>query len=322
MSDLSLLLEILSWSRPHKSETEKRFAREFLDTVPGMQQDNFGNRWLDIGDKPTALWSCHIDTVASKGELQLLDFDTQKGIVALAKGKPGMSLGADDGAGVWIMLEMIRAKRPGRYVFHRGEELGCLGSIHIAKYGRSLLGGIDLAVAFDRKGTGDIITWQSSGKTASDEFAWSMAAQLGKVKGLAFQPDDTGVFTDTDTYAGDIAECSNLSVGYEGNHGPRETLDINHVRRLLDAMLQLDTSQLVIAREAGDSGLERYGMAPMTRGSAKAGEMEDMLDAVRRYPQAAAEVLLQLDMTAWDVMDASGWGDAADDRMWEDRFDG
>lgn len=318
--DTALLLEILSWARPHKSECERRFAREFLDTVPGMQQDSFGNRWLDIGSEPVALWSCHIDTVAAKGGHQLLDYSPATGIVKLANGKAGMSLGADDGAGVWIMLQMIQAKRPGRYIFHRGEEVGCLGSRHILRHSRGLLQGIQMAVAFDRKGFHDIITWQSSGKTASDEFAWSLAAQLGKVDGLRFEPDPTGIFTDTDTYAGVIAECSNLSVGYEGNHGPRETLNVDHCHRLLEAMLRLDTKDLTVAREPGDSGLDHYGMqSSYTR--EPDGDFEDILEAVRRHPSAAATILQDLGLTAWDIMDgATPWDDDAEDCLWETRY--
>lgn len=312
--DRHLLLEILSFARPHKSETEKRFAREFLDTIPGMQADAFGNRYLTIGDKPTALWSSHIDTVANRDGHQLIAFDPRTGIASLAKGKPGMSLGADDGAGVWIMLQMIAAGRPGLYVFHRGEEEGCLGSRHLAKTTPRLLAGIDIAVAFDRKGKRDIITHQSYGMTASDEFALSLGAELGKVKGLNYVPDDTGIFTDTDSYAHLLAECSNLSVGYEGNHGPRETLDIYHCERLCEAMLQLDVANLAVCREPGDDG---YGVQVNLRtvDEAPFGELEDMIEAVRRYPGAAAALLIEAGANAWDVVagaddaEGAGWVD-------------
>ena len=42
-------------------------------------------------------------------------------------------LGADDGAGVFLMLEMIDANVEGTYIFHRGEERGGWGSSQIAE---------------------------------------------------------------------------------------------------------------------------------------------------------------------------------------------
>lgn len=310
--DRALLLEILSYARPHKSRMEKQFAREFLDPIDGMQADAFGNRWLDIGDRPTVMWSSHIDTVAAQDGHQLLAFDTVKGIASLANGKPGMSLGADDGAGVWLMLQMIAAGRPGRYVFHRGEEEGCLGSRHVAKHTRKLLSGIEAAVAFDRAGTQDIITHQMGYMTASDDFAWSLAAELGKVNGLNLRPDPTGAFTDTECYTDDVAECSNVSVGYTKNHGPRETLDVHFCERLLEGLLQLDVANLAIVRTPGDRGWDGYGIGGGSRFAAPLDELpfgahEDMLEAVRKYPAGAARMLLEAGFDAREVLEAAPW---------------
>lgn len=104
------LLEILSWARPHDSATERAFCREYLDRVPGMRADGFGNRMLEVGERPRILWSCHVDTVAAVGGHQAVGVD-EHGIAHLCAGKAGMSLGADDGAGLWIMLGMIAAAR-------------------------------------------------------------------------------------------------------------------------------------------------------------------------------------------------------------------
>jgi hypothetical protein len=42
-------------------------------------------------------------------------------------------LGADCAAGVALMVSMIHARVPGYYVFHDGEEQGCLGSRFLAR---------------------------------------------------------------------------------------------------------------------------------------------------------------------------------------------
>ena len=46
----------------------------------------------------------------------------------LDKSGDATCLGADDGAGIYIMLRMIETKKPGLYVFHRGEERGGIGA--------------------------------------------------------------------------------------------------------------------------------------------------------------------------------------------------
>lgn len=289
------LLEILSWARPHDSETERAFCREFLDRVPGMTADRFGNRVIAVGDRPRVMWSCHIDTVAVRGGLQDVFIDDQ-GLARLRNGKPGMSLGADDGAGLWIMLNMIAASRPGLYVFHRGEELGCLGSRWIERRAPEVFEDIDSAIAFDRAGLADVITHQASGRTCSNAFAASLAALLNELDPtFRYRPDDTGIFTDTNEYAGIVPECTNLSVGYYAQHGPRETLDVAHCEKLLAAMLKFDASKLVIARdpsirEAGNWGRAQHDQA----------NHDDLSSLVAEYPGLAAELLLEAGFTADD----------------------
>ena len=304
------LLEILSWARPHDSAIEKAFCREFLDPVPGMRADAFGNRILTIGERPRILWSCHVDTVAAAGGPQAVGID-DFGIAQLCDGKAGMSLGADDGAGIWIMLGMIAARRPGLFIFHRGEEQGCLGSQWILRNTPELLENIDAAIAFDRAGLCDVITHQSYGRTCSDAFAASLASDLNRLDdGFRYVPDDTGVFTDTNEYAGIVPECTNLSVGYQRQHGPRETLDVVHCERLRTAMLEFDATRLVIERDPAvaegcdwwfDHG--RWSPDPFT-------------DAVAENPGLAAWMLEQSGVTLDDFQMAV-WAEEMDD---DDRY--
>lgn len=295
------LIEVLSFARPHDSECEKRFCKEFLDKVPGMTRDAFGNRMIRIGSAPI-LWSSHVDTVARDGGYQMVDFDPETGLASLRHGKPGMSLGADDGVGVWMMLAMIERGVEGLYVFHRGEERGCLGSRWIVENTPALLSGIDAAIAFDRAGRNDVITHQSFGMTASDDFAYSLAAQLNRHDRLDFRPDNTGIYTDTNEYADLIPECSNLSVGYMSNHGPAETLDVYHAEALLEAVLSLDLDALTIKRQPGEGGWQAY----MGGGSSRSGtrsDLDDLLEVIQTVPEAAAALLLSYGVTADSLMD-------------------
>lgn len=288
------LLEILGWARPHDSECERRFCKEFLDTVPGMKKDSFGNRYVRIGDAPRVLWSSHVDTVCHQALAgpQIIAFDADTGIASLATEVKKTSLGADDGVGVWLMLEMIRANRPGLYVFHRGEEVGCLGSNHAKLHSRHLFEGIDAAVAFDRAGYRDVITHQAYGRTCSDAFAQSFADQLNAANAeFSFRPDDTGVYTDTNEYAGIVPECSNLSVGYYGQHGPGETQDVYFAELLLRAMLAFDTDLLRIERDPTVVEFDTYVRQGGGWGHIET-EFDEMTEIVREFPDAVASILM------------------------------
>src|SRR5271166_3985952 len=238
------LLEMLSWARPAHSRSEATFVERYIKPhAPDV--DGYGNHYIRIGDQPT-LWSCHTDTRdcgQNQKAIQLFE-----GVVRLREPKAGMCLGADDTVGVWIMLSMIRAQRPGLYVFHRAEEIGGLGSTWIAENARELLDGIQHAIALDRKGTGSIITHQLGARCCSTAFTQALSDELGRV-GLDYRADSTGLFTDTANYMYLVPECTNLSVGYEREHGPTENLDAIHAGWLRGAMLKFDASGLPARRD-------------------------------------------------------------------------
>lgn len=256
--NIQLLLDMLSYWRPYNTVSEETFIETFVDTIPGMLKDEFGNRMMDIpnedGTQCHVMWSCHTDSVHSptgcdQVRRQNLVWDATGNIVGLHQGKAGQCLGADDGAGMWLLMQMIEAKRPGMYIFHRGEERGGLGSKWIEKNTPDLLEGITIAAAFDRKALTSVITHQRGQRCCSDEFGISLAEELG----LGYKLDTTGSFTDTAVYTDLVAECTNVSCGYYSEHGPRETLDVGHLIRLREKLLALDVAKLVVKRAAGDN---------------------------------------------------------------------
>jgi hypothetical protein len=260
--NIGSLIEILSYRRPYPSSGEMEFINVTLDNIEGMMVDEIGNRYLRIdredGTQSNVLWSCHTDSVHApikEGDpiRQNLRWDAAGNIIGLNEGRPGQCLGADDGAGLWLMLEMIEARKHGLYLFHRGEEKGGIGSRWLVKNTPELLDGIDYAIAFDRKDLSSVITHQGGSRCCSDDFGNALGAALSRVKGLTMKLDTGGSFTDTAVYTDHIAECTNVSVGYYNQHGPRETLDVRHMIRMRDALLQLDTdADLVVVRKAGD----------------------------------------------------------------------
>jgi hypothetical protein len=241
--DTQMLWDMLQTMRPAGSAAEKAFIKKHLDSIKGMKRDSYGNRYIKIGKAPVA-WSCHTDTVHKQSGSQRIVYNKNKGLIALSQSeKQASCLGADDTAGVWLMLELIRHKKEGLYIFHRAEEIGGLGSDYISKKTPELVDGIQIMIALDRKGTDSIITHQIGGRCASDAFAASVANQLH-----GYKADSTGSFTDSANFTGIIPECTNLSVGYESAHSPQESLDYFHLIGLRDSLLALDYSKLTVER--------------------------------------------------------------------------
>lgn len=304
---LPALMDMLTYRRPAWSTSEEAFIDRFLHPLDGLAQDGFGNLWLSIperdGSAPRILWSSHTDTVHRNAGRQSV---VRRGPMALlrdaADGRKGRSncLGADCTAGVWIMREMILARVPGLYIFHRDEESGGNGSGWIAANASEHLADVVFAIAFDRKGYGDVITHQG-GRTASDAFACSVAAVLGG----AYSPDDTGLFTDTAMYAALIGECSNVSVGYFGAHGPQEEQDVEFLLALRDTVVSADWSTLVAERSPGEISDDRW---PPDWGWERSFDIDGrrprcLAAYVEDHPGIAADFLEHLGVTVADLED-------------------
>lgn len=253
------LIDILSYRRCYETDGEAAFLEDIIDNIKGIQSDDFGNRYISIpkadGSPPDILWSCHTDSVHSPRNntiFQNIRWDPTGNILGLNEGKAGQCLGADDGCGIWLMMEMLEEGKPGLYVFHRAEECGGKGSRWLLANTPELLKGIKYAIAFDRKDLSSVITHQGGYRCCSDKFGNALAAALSRPGELAMKLDQTGSFTDTAVYTGVIPECTNISVGYYNQHGPRETVNVMHMIRLRQAILQLNPDEdFVVDRVAG-----------------------------------------------------------------------
>jgi hypothetical protein len=253
------LSKMMTFGRPARSKTEEVFIKKYIDIIPGMQKDTCGNRFIQIGKKPTTLFTSHTDTVhddfitektgTNTRTIRSSKFEKQRYPVRV-KGKwlyqkEGKDiLGADDTTGVWMMLNLIDAKKPGLYIFHRDEEVGGTGSKYITKRKPELLHGIQRAISFDRKGYSDIITHQRGERTASDEFAKELSNRLGG----GFQTAH-GTFTDSANYSRLIPECTNLSIGYKDAHTTSERQNLRFARHLYGKVLGADLETLPSFRD-------------------------------------------------------------------------
>jgi len=211
----------------------------------GFRKDKAGNYFLSIGNSAT-LFTAHLDTVGSYGSTHVRAY---RGFAL----SPTGILGADDRAGVALILWMVEQGKPGRYALFVGEERGCIGSRYAAA--RWDTRGIDAVVSLDRRGQSSIITHQMGQRSASDEYAWALADRLA-VHGLHMMPDNSGIYSDSASFVDTIAECTNLSVGYNAAHSVHETQNLAFLDALGEALLATDFDTLPIVRRPGEDERE------------------------------------------------------------------
>lgn len=204
--------------------------------------------YVRIGESRT-LFASHLDTASSKVENIKHVYD---GRFLRSNGKT--ILGADDKSGVLIFLHMMECGVPGTYWFFVGEERGRIGSQRLAD-GVFVEDGVysahdyDRVICFDRRGYGDVITSQSCGDTASDEFAEALCDQLITHCGLYMRPSDRGIYTDSASFAYAIPECTNISVGYFDEHSDDERQDVTFLTRLVNGAPLIDWEGLPIGKK-------------------------------------------------------------------------
>lgn len=241
----STFLKLTSKTYPYGTEDELVEDMTRQGIFPNLEKDDWGNYLIKIGQSRT-IFTAHLDT-ACRDQSDVNHFISKQQIVT-TDGKT--ILGADDKAGVTILLWLIKNNIPGLYYFFIGEEVGCVGSSAASVYGQ-FKGFYDRVISFDRRGTNSIITYQSSSRSCSDDFAKDLSTQLNKFSNLYYKPDDTGVYTDSAEFVGIVPECTNISVGYQSEHTFRESQDLYHLNKLALACLDVKWEELPTKRVAG-----------------------------------------------------------------------
>jgi hypothetical protein len=188
------------------------------------------------------MFTCHLDTCSSYHKKVNHKIGTQ-----FIETDGSTILGADDKAGMTVILYMIENNVPGLYYFFIGEEVGCIGSSAASNLDFSHY---NKCISFDRRGYDSVITEQLFGVCCSDEFAKDLSSQLNR-KNLTFnfKPDPTGIFTDSACFIEKIPECTNISVGYFNEHQNIERQDVRFLQNLCEAVVKVDWESLPVMRD-------------------------------------------------------------------------
>lgn len=219
-------LKLTEYTTPFGTESD--LEPILMELVPDLKKDSIGNYHKIIGNSET-LFTCHLDNYCKEKEKVQHIID---GRYIMTDGTT--ILGADNKAGVCVLLYLISNNVPGHYCFFVGEEPilsgGCYGSSLFAHAFKGL-SKYKRAIAFDRKEETHIIRRQLGEYCCSMEFATELA-HMFNARGYWFEPNNSGYYTDTSSFIGTIPECTNISIGVFGEHTKKEMVDIRHVENI------------------------------------------------------------------------------------------
>jgi len=219
-----------------------------------LKEDHVGNYYMKIGESDT-MFTSHLDTAAHYRRKVTHVFDelkTKNGRTEHFIETDGTTLlGADDRAGVVIMMYMIEHNVPGLYYFFIGEESGTVGSSNILKDKPEIFEPYKKCISFDRRGYGSVITQQMGGRCCSPTFTAALVDQLKSATGYRWEGDSTGIYTDSAVFMDTIDECTNLSVGYFNEHSMGEFQNMTYLEDLCEGIIKVDWENLPVERNPG-----------------------------------------------------------------------
>lgn len=163
-------------------------------------------------------------------------------------------LGADDGAGLGVMLHLLHSGVLGGYCFTTAEECGGFGARAVVDYAGDFLEKYKRSIEIDRRGVTDVVYVQGVGGCASEKFAQWVCDKLA----MGHTPSEFGTYTDNAEFAGIIAENINIAAGYIDAHTSDEKVSLIYLDNLAEKLVALDWKDAPNVRQAGDFGYNVY----------------------------------------------------------------
>ena len=236
-------LKLTEYTTPFRTESDLEPLLSSM--ISDLKKDPIGNYHKILGDSET-LFTCHLDNFCK--EKQKVNHVIENNIIRTDE---TTILGADNKAGVCVLLYLISNNVPGHYCFFVGEEPiisgGCFGSSLFSQAFKSITK-FKRAIAFDRKETSSIVTRQMAQDCCSPEFADELVKCF--IENMIWaESDPTGYYTDTSSFMELISECTNISVGVWNEHTKQEYVDIEYAERVAIAASKINWETLPSIRE-------------------------------------------------------------------------
>lgn len=239
--DWELVLNILKVRRHSHTEVQDIFVddlQEFFNTKGAVtSRDTYGNLYVVKGEADQ--YRCmvaHTDINQAKrdnvrvymNQDWIFGFDMEEGCQC--------GLGADDGIGISLAIEMFNRFDTIKLFFPKDEETGMCGSNAADK---TFFSDCTMILQGDRRSfTNDLVTFTNGIETCSQEFV-DAASEISDKYGYA---KANGIATDIGSLKrSPLVNCiaCNISIGYVNEHSDKEVVSRNHYRNAVNYVYDL-----------------------------------------------------------------------------------
>lgn len=224
----------------------------FVDRITTDRHGNLlAEKVYRTGNGPVILLNAHLDIVEEL--VPGRQIVKENGVWRSDRG----ILGADDRAGIAVILQMARNLAQSsfngkvKFVFTVQEECGLVGASQVDEY---FLWDVDAAFVVDRRGTGDIVTSCGGYIPFCNEAFGRCIEEIAEKTAVGKWACTAGGSSDTRIWAAHGIQSVNLSAGYRNEHTEDETLDVGACYQtvgLLDGVFEHSREIHAIVRRTG-----------------------------------------------------------------------
>ena len=216
-NDVKIFEELVKMEQSQLLKTLFTFLKKNYDNVTATEDYLFAE-----GDIPVALVA-HLDTVFPDPPENVY-YDPRKGVIWSPEG-----LGADDRAGIFSILKIVKAGYKPHIIFTTEEERGGLGAAQlIIKNPKCPFKELKYMIELDRAGTCDCVFYDCENDLFTEYIeSFGFIEALGSFSDISILAPHWGV------------AAVNLSIGYENEHSYREVLHVGPLYRTIKRVIAM-----------------------------------------------------------------------------------
>lgn len=234
-----LMEQLCKLKQPQLIKVMKQFLKKYYDNVISSSY-----YLIAVGDAPVGLVA-HLDTVFNSPPKDIY-YDKEKNIMLSPEG-----LGADDRAGVYAIINIVKSGLRPTVMLTTDEEYGCIGAERLVKKIAEPPMALKYLIELDRRGEKDCVFY-----SCNNTLFTSYIESFGFIT-------EMGTFSDISVICPKWKIAGvNLSIGYYHEHTPAEILHIGQLFNTIDKVKQMitDSHQIPNPFEYIEDKLYKYKM--------------------------------------------------------------